>query len=74
MRNGTRQRMIDLARDERVPVELRIGPERIEVWLDQRGIHFRQDDGSVREGVLPWELAIAMSLVPGEWRRRALAT
>ncbi len=74
MRNGTRQRMIDLARDERVPVELRIGPERIEVWLDQRGIHFRQEEGSSRESLLPLDVAIAMSLVPGERQRRAYAS
>ncbi len=74
MRNGTRERLVPLAPDEQVPVELQIGRERIEVWLDQRGIHFRQEDGPAREGLLPWDLAIAMSLVPGEWQRRALAT
>lgn len=66
--NGTRTRLVSLARDELVPVELHIGSNRIDVWLDHRGIHFRQEDGSVTEGHLPWEVAIAMSLVPPEWQ------
>lgn len=66
--NGTRARLVSLARDELVPVELCIGSHRIDVWLDHRGIHFRQQDGAVAEGHLPWEVAIAMSLVPAEWQ------
>ncbi len=74
MRNGTRRRMVALGPDEQVPVELCIGRERIDVWLDHQGIHFRQDETSVAEAVLPWELAIALSLVPEQWRRRTHAT
>ncbi len=73
MRNGMWARMVPLARDERVPVELQIGPERIDVWLDHRGIHFCQEEGSSRESLLPWDVAIAMSLVPVERRHRAYA-
>lgn len=72
MRNGTRRRMVALGPDEQVPVELRIGAERIDVWLDDRGIHFRQDDASVSEALLPWDLAIAVSLAD-HWRRRSSA-
>jgi hypothetical protein len=52
-----------------VPLELQIGSDRIDVWFDQRGIHFRQRDGST-QGHLPWDLAIAMSLVPAALRPR----
>ena len=38
-----------------------------------RGIHFCQEEGSSRESLLPWDVAIAMSLVPVERRRRAYA-
>ena len=53
-----------------VPWELRIGSDRIDVWFDQRGIHFRQREGGTTQGHLPWDLAIAMSLVPPERRPR----
>ena len=51
------------ARVTDVPIELRIGAEVIDVWLDEDGIHFRQE-GATAGGVLPWSIAIAMSLVP----------
>ncbi len=69
--NGTRKRMVSLASDERVPVELRIGQDRIDVWLDHRGIHFRQSGGGA--GDLPWDVALAMSLVPPDRRPRGPA-
>jgi hypothetical protein len=47
-----------------VPVELCIGREIIDVWLDEYGIHFRQEGAHAPEGVLPWGVAIAMSLIP----------
>ncbi len=50
------------------PFELRIGTESVDVWLDDRGIHFRQGLGHCAEGMLPWDLAIAMSLVPESLR------
>lgn len=46
------------------PLELRIGQERVDVWFDDRGIHFRQSEGKHTEGLLPWDTAMAMSLVP----------
>jgi hypothetical protein len=50
------------------PIELRIGAEVIDVWLDDDGIHFRQE-GTSAGSVLPWGIAIAMSLVPGHLPR-----
>ena len=50
------------------PVELRIGAETIDVWVDERGIHFRQE-GATCASTLPWGQAIAMSLVPRELPR-----
>ena len=71
--NGTRKRLLQLAHDPVVPIELHIGSDRIDVWLDHSGIHFRQGDGRVTEGHLPWDVAIAMSLLPAELRPRAPA-
>lgn len=70
--NGARQRLVTLARDELVPMELTIGCERIEVFLDHSGIHFQQQD-SPTKGHLSWELAIALALVPEQWRRSVRA-
>jgi hypothetical protein len=52
------------ARGVGVPLELVIGQERIRVWLDDAGIHFRHADGSTTEGHLPWSVALAASLIP----------
>jgi len=68
--NGTRARLVSLAHGEQVPIELTFGSQRIDVFIDHRGIHFRQENGSAAEGHLPWDLAIAMSLVPEAMRRR----
>ena len=68
--NGTRKSLVAIRSDERIPVELRFGEHRIDVWLDHRGIHFRQEEGHVTEGHLPWDVAIAMSLMPPEWRHK----
>jgi hypothetical protein len=57
-----------------VPVELCIGREIIDVWLDDQGIHFRQEGASASEGVLPWGVAIAMSLLPPGLPRMPTAT
>jgi hypothetical protein len=57
-----------------VPVELCIGREIIDVWLDEQGIHFRQEGAHASEGVLPWGLAIAMSLLPPGLPRMPTAT
>lgn len=69
--NGTRAGFVPLGENECVPVELRIGSESVQVFLDHGGIHFRQvgEPGRVTEGHLRWEDAIAMSLLPPEWRR-----
>ena len=56
-----------------VPLELVIrnesghsdaGGETIRVWFDDAGIHFRHSNGSRTEGLLPWSVALAMSLLP----------
>jgi hypothetical protein len=57
-----------------VPVELCIGREVIDVWLDEQGIHFRQEGAHAPEGVLPWGVAIAMSLLPPGLPRMPTAT
>jgi hypothetical protein len=49
--------------------ELLIGHEVVSIWFDARGIHFQHPKGGRTEGVLPWDIAMAMSLVP-ESRRR----
>ncbi len=49
-------------------VELRIGQETVRIWFDDSGIHFRQARGHNTEGVLPWDVAMAMSLVPEDVR------
>ena len=54
---------------ESLPLELRIGSEIVRIWLDDKGIHFRHPLGGRTEGVLPWDVAIAMSLVPEHARR-----
>ncbi len=49
-------------------LELRIGHETVKIWFDDNGIHFRHAEGRQTEGVLPWDVAMAMSLVPEELR------
>lgn len=50
-------------------MELRIGHETVSIWFDENGIHFRQAEGGRTEGVLPWDVAMAMSLIPEKLRR-----
>lgn len=52
-------------------LELAIGDEVIEVRVDREGIHFRHAGGGAAEGCLPWDVAIAMSLLPEGLRRSA---
>ncbi len=52
-------------------LELAIGDEVIEVRVDREGIHFRHASGEASEGCLPWDVAIAMSLLPEGVRRSA---
>jgi hypothetical protein len=47
-----------------IPVELCIESQTIQVWLDHSGIHFLPVGRGVTRGHLPWEIAIAMSLIP----------
>lgn len=62
------RRLNALGGDEVVPLQLQLGSERVEVWIDRDGLHFRQPGQVSAVGHLPWERAIAMSLVPEEWR------
>ena len=64
--DGTRQGMVHPAADEGVPLELRIGDERVGVWIDHQGIHFQSAVRGIDGGVLPWEVALAMALIPRE--------
>ncbi len=50
-------------------LELAVGEEIIEVRVDRQGIHFRHPGGSAAEGLLPWDVAIAMSILPEAVRR-----
>ena len=50
-------------------LELAVGDEVIEVRVDRDGIHFRHPEGSEAAGSLPWDLAIALSLLPDSARR-----
>ena len=52
-------------------IELQIGQEVIEVWLDETGIHFSQAGAANPGGTLPWGEAIAMSLIPPHLPRMA---
>ncbi len=52
-------------------LELVVGDEVIEVRVDREGIHFRHASGEASEGCLPWDVAIAMSLLPEGVRRSA---
>jgi hypothetical protein len=63
-RASVRRSEVRTAQTASVPVELCIGREIIDVWLDEQGIHFRQEGAQAPEGVLPWGVAIAMSLLP----------
>lgn len=49
-------------------VFLELEGERIEVRFDAGGIHFCQPGGSGTEGDLPWDLALAVSMLPEEAR------
>jgi len=62
------RRLNALGGDEVIPLQLQLGSERVEVWIDCDGLHFRQPGQVSAVGHLPWERAIAMSLVPEEWR------
>jgi hypothetical protein len=51
------------------PLQLRIGHELVSIWFDAQGIHFQHPEGRPTEGILPWDVAMAMSLLPGDGRR-----
>ena len=50
-------------------VELQIGRDVVDIWFDDNGIHFRGHGDRHTEGVLPWDIAMAMSVVPEQLRR-----
>lgn len=50
-------------------LELAVGGEVIEVRVGREGIHFRHARGGAPEGWLPWDVAIASSLLPESLRR-----
>jgi len=62
--DGTRQGMVHPAAGEGIPLELQIGEERVGVWIDDQGIHFQAGARGVDGGLLPWDVALAMALVP----------
>ncbi len=66
--DGTRQGMVHPAAGEGVPLELQIGDERVGVWIDDQGIHFQSGARGLCGGLLPWEVALAMALVPAGMR------
>jgi hypothetical protein len=53
------------------PLELQIGQEIIDVWVDDTGIHFHQAGSRHPGGTLPWGIAIAMSLIEPHLPRMA---
>jgi hypothetical protein len=57
--------------DRGFPLELQIGQEIIDVWVDDTGIHFRQAGARHPGGTLPWGIAIAMSLIEPQLPRMA---
>jgi len=67
--DGTRLGMVHPAAGEGVPLELQIGDQRVGVWIDAQGIHFQPAANGLAGGLLPWDLALAMSLVPASRRR-----
>jgi hypothetical protein len=61
------------ARSDDAALELAVGDEVIEVCVDQSGIRFRHSCHGSVEGHLPWDVAIALSLLPEPLRRLARA-
>ena len=62
--SGAQLGMVIPGPGEGVPLEVKIGGERVGVWLDHTGIHFHQAGAEGSKGFLAWETAIAMSLIP----------
>ncbi len=67
--NGSRRGLVSMSDGEGIPVQLRIENETIQVWLDHSGIHFLPVGQGIARGHLPWEVAIAMSLIPRDLQR-----
>jgi hypothetical protein len=57
--------------EARPSYELVMGAEVIEVRIDGEGIHFRHPGGSQTQGHIPWEVALAMCMLPMELKRTA---
>jgi hypothetical protein len=59
--------------DDDAALELAVGDEVIAVRIDRFGLHFRHRAGSSTEGHLPWDVALALSLLPDSLRARLRA-
>jgi hypothetical protein len=57
--------------DDDAALELAVGDEIIEVRVDRAGIHFRHPQAR-SGGSIPWDMALALSLLPDEIRRGEL--
>jgi hypothetical protein len=53
--------------DDDTALELAVGDEIIEVRVDRTGIHFRHPRAR-SGGSIPWDMALALSLLPEEMR------
>jgi hypothetical protein len=53
--------------DDDAALELAVGDEIIEVRVDRAGIHFRHPRAR-SGGSIPWDMALALSLLPEEMR------
>jgi hypothetical protein len=59
------------ARVDDAALELAVGDEVIEVRVDRSGIRFRHPCPGSVEGHLPWDVALALSLLPEPLRELA---
>jgi hypothetical protein len=57
------------SREDEAALELAVGNEVIEVRVDRSGIRFRHPRAGSVEGHLPWDVALALSLLPETLRR-----
>jgi hypothetical protein len=49
---------------------LQIGPDTVEVQIAEDGIRFRHPETQTPEGIVGWDEALALSMLPGRVRRR----
>jgi hypothetical protein len=48
---------------------LQIGPDTVEVQIAEDGIRFRHPETQTPEGIVGWDEALALSMLPGRVRR-----